>query len=294
MVPVTVIDITSLIVVGKRTPEKDKYSAIALGFGVAKENRLTAAQKGSFKKAGAPGRKIVKEFRVSAEEVAALNVGDEVKADMEKSVPMDRIVCGDVGYGKTEIAVRAAFKAVQDGKQVAVLVPTTLLVRQHQQTFAARFAPFPIRVEALSRFQSPKESKQVLEGISDGTVDVVIATHRLLSPQTRFKDLGLVIVDEEQRFGVSHKERLKQMRSEVDSLVLSATPIPRTLQMSLVGIRDMSTVMTPPEERQPIRTYVLQWDDELLREAIDREMQRGGQVLVGIGDKVRHEARSFS
>ena len=204
---------------------------------------------------------------------------DEVKADMEKSVPMDRIVCGDVGYGKTEIAVRAAFKAVQDGKQVAVLVPTTLLVRQHQQTFAARFAPFPIRVEALSRFQTAKESKQVLEGISDGTVDVVIATHRLLSPQTRFKDLGLVIVDEEQRFGVEHKEHLKALRANVDVLTMSATPIPRTLEMAVTGIREMSTIATPPEQRLPVLTYVGPFDNSQITAAIRRELLREGQVF---------------
>ena len=204
---------------------------------------------------------------------------DEVKADMERSMPMDRIVCGDVGYGKTEIAVRAAFKAVQEGKQVAVLVPTTLLVRQHQQTFAARFAPFPIRVEALSRFQTPKESKLVQEGISDGTIDVVIATHRLLSPQTRFKDLGLVIVDEEQRFGVEHKEHLKALRSNVDVLTMSATPIPRTLEMAVTGIREMSTIATPPEQRLPVLTYVGPYDDKQITAAIRREILREGQVF---------------
>ncbi len=204
---------------------------------------------------------------------------NEVKADMEKSMPMDRIVCGDVGYGKTEIAIRAAFKAVQDGKQVAILVPTTLLVRQHQQTFAARYAPFPIRVEALSRFQTGKESKAVLEGISDGTVDVVIATHRLLSPQTRFKDLGLVIVDEEQRFGVEHKEHLKALRSNVDVLTMSATPIPRTLEMAVTGIREMSTIATPPEQRLPVLTYVGPYDDKQITAAIRREILREGQVF---------------
>lgn len=204
---------------------------------------------------------------------------DEVKLDMEKSVPMDRIICGDVGYGKTEIAVRAAFKAVQEGKQVAVLVPTTLLVRQHQQTFAARFAPFPIRVEALSRFQTAGESKKILEGISDGTVDVVIATHRLLAPQTRFKDLGLVIVDEEQRFGVEHKEHLKALRSNVDVLTMSATPIPRTLEMAVTGIREMSTIATPPEQRLPVLTYVGPYDDKQITAAIRRELLREGQVF---------------
>jgi transcription-repair coupling factor (superfamily II helicase) len=202
----------------------------------------------------------------------------EVKADMENVKPMDRLICGDVGYGKTEVAVRAAFKAVMDGKQVAVLVPTTVLAEQHGNTFRERVAGFPVRVEVLSRFRSEQQQREIVKGIASGEVDIAIGTHRLVQRDVAFKDLGLVIIDEEQRFGVSHKERLKQMRSEVDSLVLSATPIPRTLQMSLVGIRDMSTVMTPPEERQPIRTYVLQWDDELLREAIDRELQRGGQV----------------
>ncbi len=202
----------------------------------------------------------------------------EVKADMENAKPMDRLICGDVGYGKTEVAVRAAFKAVMDGKQVAVLVPTTVLAEQHGSTFRERVAGFPVRVEVLSRFRNEQQQREIVKGIASGEVDIAIGTHRLVQKDVAFKDLGLVIIDEEQRFGVSHKERLKQMRAEVDSLVLSATPIPRTLQMSLVGIRDMSTVMTPPEERQPIRTYVLQWDDELIREAIDRELQRGGQV----------------
>ncbi|HMO96132.1 MAG TPA: CarD family transcriptional regulator, partial [Tepidiformaceae bacterium] len=202
----------------------------------------------------------------------------EVKSDMERARPMDRLICGDVGYGKTEVAIRAAFKAVMDGKQVAVLVPTTVLAEQHGATFRERVAGFPVRVEVLSRFRSADQQRDIVGGIATGEVDIAIGTHRLLQKDVEFKDLGLVIIDEEQRFGVSHKERLKQMRAEVDSLTLSATPIPRTLQMSLVGIRDMSAVMTPPEERQPIRTYVLQWDDEILREAIDRELQRGGQV----------------
>jgi transcription-repair coupling factor (superfamily II helicase) len=202
----------------------------------------------------------------------------EVKADMERARPMDRLICGDVGFGKTEVAVRAAFKAVVDGKQVAVLVPTTVLAEQHGETFRERTAGFPVRVEVLSRFRSPEEQRGILRGLAAGEVDIVVGTHRLLQKDVAFRDLGLVVIDEEQRFGVSHKERLRQLRSEVDTLTLSATPIPRTLQMSLVGIRDMSTVMTPPEERQPIRTYVMAWDDEILREAIERELQRGGQV----------------
>ncbi|HEX6030833.1 MAG TPA: transcription-repair coupling factor [Tepidiformaceae bacterium] len=202
----------------------------------------------------------------------------EMKVDMERDRPMDRLICGDVGYGKTEVAVRGAFKAVADGKQVAVLVPTTVLAEQHGATFRERVAGFPIRVEVLSRFRSEEQQREIVAGIKSGEVDIVIGTHRLLQRDVEFKDLGLVVVDEEQRFGVTHKERLKQMRAEVDVLTLSATPIPRTLQMSLAGIRDMSTVMTPPEERLPIRTYVLQWDGEIIREAIDRELQRGGQV----------------
>ncbi|MFN0147631.1 MAG: transcription-repair coupling factor [Dehalococcoidia bacterium] len=202
----------------------------------------------------------------------------DVKGDMERERPMDRLICGDVGYGKTEVAIRAAFKAVAEGKQVAVLVPTTVLAEQHGHTFRERTAGFPVRVEVLSRFRSDAEQRAIAAAIHAGEVDVAIGTHRLLQRDIEFKDLGLVVIDEEQRFGVSHKERLKQMRAEVDTLTLSATPIPRTLQMSLAGIRDMSTIMTPPEERLPIRTYVLGWDDEIIREAIDREIQRGGQV----------------
>ena len=188
-------------------------------------------------------------------------------------------MCGDVGYGKTEVAVRAAFKAVLDGRQVAVLVPTTVLAQQHLQTFRERLKAFPVEIEVLSRFRSVKEQKSVLTRLETGTVDVCIGTHRLLQRDVEFKDLGLVVIDEEQRFGVTHKEKLKKMREEVDVLTLSATPIPRTLHMSLVGVRDMSTMETPPEERLPIRTYVQEYDDEVVREAIIREMDRGGQVF---------------
>jgi transcription-repair coupling factor (superfamily II helicase) len=204
---------------------------------------------------------------------------DEVKGDMEKTVPMDRLICGDVGYGKTEIAVRAAFKAVQDGKQVAVLVPTTLLVQQHFSTFAERYAQFPINIKALSRFQTEKESAEVLRGLAEGSVDVVIGTHRLFAKETRFKDLGLVIVDEEQRFGVEHKEHLKQMRANVDVLTMSATPIPRTLEMAVTGIREMSTIQTPPEERHPVLTFVGGYDEKQIGAAIRRELLREGQVF---------------
>ena len=204
---------------------------------------------------------------------------DEVKADMEKPFPMDRLICGDVGYGKTEIAVRAAFKAVQDGKQVAVLVPTTLLVTQHHATFSERFANFPVQVRPLSRFQSDKEVEQTVTDLAAGTVDVVIGTHRLLQPSTRFKDLGLVVIDEEQRFGVEHKEYLKALRTHVDVLTMSATPIPRTLEMAVSGIRDMSTILTPPEERHPILTFVGPYEDKQVAAALRRELLREGQVF---------------
>ncbi|MGX1483875.1 transcription-repair coupling factor (superfamily II helicase) [Streptomyces griseus] len=203
----------------------------------------------------------------------------EVKEDMEKSVPMDRLICGDVGYGKTEIAVRAAFKAVQDGKQVAVLVPTTLLVQQHFGTFTERYAQFPVNVRALSRFQSDTESKATLEGLKDGSVDLVIGTHRLFSSETKFKDLGLVIVDEEQRFGVEHKEQLKKLRANVDVLTMSATPIPRTLEMAVTGIREMSTITTPPEERHPVLTFVGPYEEKQIGAAVRRELLREGQVF---------------
>ncbi|MFH8984995.1 transcription-repair coupling factor [Streptomyces varsoviensis] len=203
----------------------------------------------------------------------------EVKEDMEKSVPMDRLICGDVGYGKTEIAVRAAFKAVQDGKQVAVLVPTTLLVQQHFGTFTERYGQFPVNVRALSRFQTDSEAKAVLEGLRDGTVDLVIGTHRLFSSETKFKDLGLVIVDEEQRFGVEHKEQLKKLRANVDVLTMSATPIPRTLEMAVTGIREMSTITTPPEERHPVLTFVGPYEQKQIGAAIRRELLREGQVF---------------
>ncbi|GAB3850858.1 transcription-repair coupling factor [Micromonospora andamanensis] len=204
---------------------------------------------------------------------------EEVKRDMEQSIPMDRLICGDVGYGKTEIAVRAAFKAVQDGKQVAVLVPTTLLVQQHYNTFAERMSQFPVTIRQLSRFQTPKEAEQTLAMVADGTADIVIGTHRLLAAATRFKSLGLVIVDEEQRFGVEHKEHLKSMRAAVDVLSMSATPIPRTLEMAITGIREMSTIATPPEERHPVLTAVGAQDDRQVAAAIHRELLRDGQVF---------------
>ena len=204
---------------------------------------------------------------------------DEVKADMERPQPMDRLICGDVGYGKTEIAVRAAFKAVADGKQVAVLAPTTLLVSQHAETFTERYAGFPVRVAQLSRFQSDAESAQVLAGLADGSIDVVVGTHRLITGRVRFKDLGLVVIDEEQRFGVEHKETLKALRTDVDVLSMSATPIPRTLEMAVTGLREMSTLATPPEDRHPILTYVGAYEARQVSAAVRRELLREGQVF---------------
>ncbi len=211
---------------------------------------------------------------------------EETKADMERPIPMDRLICGDVGYGKTEVALRAAAKAVFDGTQVAVLVPTTLLASQHGQTFRERFANYPVRVEVLSRFLTGREQQEVVQGVQDGTVDIVVGTHRLLSEDIQFKNLGLLVVDEEQRFGVQHKERIKRMRTDIDVLTLSATPIPRTLEMSLTGIRDLSLVQTPPEDRQPILTYVGEYDSRAASEAIRRELLREGQVLF-VHNRVR-------
>ena len=201
------------------------------------------------------------------------------KADMERPRPMDRLLCGDVGDGKTEVALRAAFKAVVDGKQVALLAPTTILAQQHFNTFRERLTGYPVSVEVLSRFRTPGEQRKVLKELLRGTVDIVIGTHRLLQEDVRFKDLGLLIVDEEQRFGVAHKERLKLLRKNVDVLTLTATPIPRTLHMSLVGMRDSSILETPPEDRYPVQTYVLEEDPVLIQEAIRRELGRDGQVF---------------
>ncbi len=220
------------------------------------------------------------------ETVDQLTAITEVKSDMEKPMPMDRVICGDVGYGKTEIAVRAAFKAVQAGKQAAILVPTTLLADQHLQTFSQRMAGFPVTVKGLSRFTDPSESRKTLEGMKDGSVDIVIGTHRLLQTGVTWKDLGLVVVDEEQRFGVEHKEHIKSMRTHVDVLTMSATPIPRTLEMSLAGIREMSTILTPPEERFPVLTYVGPHDDKQVAAALRRELLRDGQAFY-IHNRVR-------
>ncbi|TCP52715.1 transcription-repair coupling factor [Tumebacillus sp. BK434] len=218
----------------------------------------------------------------------------EIKKDMEMSRPMDRLLCGDVGYGKTEVAIRAAFKAVMDGKQVAVLVPTTILAQQHYQTFKERCAGFPVNVELVSRFRTKGQITEVTKGIKNGSVDIVIGTHRLLSKTMEFKDLGLLIIDEEQRFGVSHKEKLKQLRTNVDALTLTATPIPRTLHMSMIGVRDLSVIETPPENRFPVQTFVVEHQDGIIREAIERELGRGGQVyylfnkVSGIQEMANH------
>jgi transcription-repair coupling factor (superfamily II helicase) len=226
-----------------------------------------------------PWQRELEEAFPFAETNDQLTTIDEVKADMEREIPMDRLISGDVGYGKTEVAVRAAFKAVQDSKQVVMLVPTTLLVKQHLETFAERFAGFPVHLRGLSRFQTEKESKEVIDGLADGTVDVVIGTHRLLSKNIAFKDLGLVIIDEEQRFGVEHKDALKKLKTNVDILAMSATPIPRTLEMAVTGIREMSTLATPPEDRHPILTFVGPYNDKQVGAAIRRELLREGQVF---------------
>ena len=211
----------------------------------------------------------------------------DVKADMCSAKVMDRLVCGDVGYGKTEVALRGAFKAIQDGKQVAYLVPTTILAQQHYNNFVQRFKDFPVRIGILSRFSTPKEMKQTLADLERGLIDMVVGTHRLLSKDVSFKELGLLIIDEEQRFGVKHKERIKQLKENIDVLTLTATPIPRTLHMSLIGIRDMSVLEEPPHERQPIQTYVLEHDEGLIRDAIYREINRNGQIYY-VYNRVRN------
>ncbi|BDV31101.1 transcription-repair coupling factor [Microbacterium terricola] len=226
-----------------------------------------------------PWQRELEEAFPFAETLDQLQTIDEIKADMEKPIPMDRLLSGDVGFGKTEVAVRAAFKAIQDGKQVAMLVPTTLLVKQHLETFTERFAGFPVKVKALSRFQTDKQARDVLAGLTDGTVDMVIGTHRILTEKVIFKDLGLMIIDEEQRFGVEHKDTLKKMKTNVDILAMSATPIPRTLEMAVTGIREMSTLQTPPEDRHPILSYVGPRNDKQIAAAIRRELLREGQVF---------------
>src|ERR1700719_4253841 len=215
-------------------------------------------------------------FRETTDQMKAIIA---TKIDMEQPRPMDRLICGDVGFGKTEVAIRAAFKAVMEGKQVAILAPTTVLAQQHFETFRQRMLDYPVRIEMLSRFRSPGEQKKVLQLLREGGVDVVIGTHRLISGDVVFKDLGLVVIDEEQRFGVLHKEKFKDLFKLVDVLTLSATPIPRTLYLSLVGVKDMSTIETPPLNRLPVETVVCGYDERIIRDAINRELERQGQVF---------------
>jgi len=243
--------------------------------------KLYAERKTAVGHAFPPGNEWFREFEDAFEfnetEDQATAIKD-VMRDMESSQPMDRLLCGDVGYGKTEVAMRAAFKAISDNKQVAVLAPTTVLAFQHFETFKQRFAPFPVTIEMISRFRNPRQQKEILQKTEAGKIDVLIGTHRILSKDINFSDLGLLIVDEEQRFGVRHKERIKQMRKQVDVLTMSATPIPRTLHMSLVGLRDMSVIETPPKDRMAIQTVVASWDEKLIQSAIEQELERGGQV----------------
>ena len=215
------------------------------------------------------------EYTPTDDQVAAV---EDIKRDMESAQPMDRLLCGDVGYGKTEVAMRAAYKAVNDSKQVTVLAPTTVLAFQHYETFKRRFAAFPVSIEMISRFRTPRQQKEIVEKVENGKVDILVGTHRVLSKDVKFPDLGLVVIDEEQRFGVRHKERLKQLRKQVDVLTMSATPIPRTLHMSMLGLRDMSVIETPPRDRLAIQTVVATWDEKLIRSAIEQELERGGQV----------------
>ena len=243
--------------------------------------KLYAQRKAAHGYAFTPDNEFQKEFEDAFdynETDDQLSAIADIKADMESTMPMDRLLCGDVGYGKTEVAMRAAFKAVQDGKQVAVLTPTTVLSFQHFETFKKRFSQFPINIDLISRFRTAKEQKEILERLEAGKIDILIGTHRLLSKDLKFQDLGLLVVDEEQRFGVRHKERLKQLRAALDVLSMSATPIPRTLHMSLVGLRDMSVIETPPKDRMAIQTVVAKYDDKLIRSAVEVELERGGQV----------------
>ncbi|MGA7925464.1 MAG: transcription-repair coupling factor [Candidatus Sulfotelmatobacter sp.] len=243
--------------------------------------KLYAERKLAEGHAFSPGNEWFREFEDAFEFVETDDQAQAIKdviRDMESSQPMDRLLCGDVGYGKTEVAMRAAFKAINDNKQVAVLAPTTVLAFQHFETFKQRFAPFPVTIEMISRFRSPKQQKEILQKTEAGKIDVLIGTHRILSKDIKFSDLGLLVVDEEQRFGVRHKERIKQMRKQVDVLTMSATPIPRTLHMSLVGLRDMSVIETPPKDRMAIQTVVASWDEKLIQSAIEQELERGGQV----------------
>ena len=274
----------------QRTKNKVKASVEQLAEGLLEIYAKRKSQEGY---AFSPDDQWQKEFEDAfpyVETEDQLRAIEDVKRDMMSSTVMDRLICGDVGYGKTEVAIRAAFKAVNDGKQVAILVPTTVLAQQHYNTFLERFSPYGVRVEMLSRFSTAKQQKETKDGLKAGSVDIVIGTHKLLSKTIEFHDLGLLIIDEEQRFGVTHKEKIKEMRSLVDVLTLSATPIPRTLHMSLVGIRDMSVIETPPQDRYPIQTYIVERTPDLMKDAIRRELGRGGQVYV-VHNRVEDIAR---
>ena len=263
----------------QKTKQKARKAVREIAGELVRLYAARSAAKGHAFAPDSPWQSELEEAFPYAETIDQLSTIDEVKADMEKDQPMDRLICGDVGYGKTEIAVRAAFKAVQDGKQVAILVPTTLLVSQHAETFSERYAGFPVKVAQLSRFQSARESEEILKELAAGKIDVIVGTHRLITGRIKFKDLGLVIIDEEQRFGVEHKETLKALRTDVDVLSMSATPIPRTLEMAVTGLREMSTLATPPENRHPILTYVGAYEHKQVSAAIRRELLRDGQVF---------------
>ena len=263
----------------QRTRAKARAAVHEIAQELVELYRLRLHMKGHAFAPDTPWQRELEDSFAFTETVDQLRAVEEVKADMESDVPMDRLVCGDVGFGKTEVAVRAVFKAVQDGKQAAVLVPTTLLAQQHAQTFAERYAGYPVRVEMLSRFFTPAQARDVVAGLASGAVDVVVGTHRLLAGDVMFKDLGLLVVDEEQRFGVSHKETMKQMAVGVDVLTLTANPIPRTLEMALTGIRDLSLINTPPAARQPILTYVGEFEEAAVVEALRRELLREGQAF---------------
>ena len=264
----------------QRTKNKVKASVEKLAEGLLQIYARRKSQEGYAFSADDQWQKEFEDAFPYVETEDQLRAIEDVKRDMMSATVMDRLICGDVGYGKTEVAIRAAFKAVNDGKQVAILVPTTVLAQQHYNTFLSRFHAYGVRVEMLSRFTTPKQQKDIIDGLKAGSVDVVVGTHKLLSKSISFHDLGLLVVDEEQRFGVTHKEKIKEMRSQVDVLTLSATPIPRTLHMSLVGIRDMSVIETPPQDRYPIQTYIVERTPELMKDAIRRELGRGGQVYV--------------
>jgi transcription-repair coupling factor (superfamily II helicase) len=263
-----------------RQKQKVRQSIRQMAFDLVKLYAQRTAIKGHAFSPDTPWQLQFEEFFPYEETPDQLQAAEEIKRDMESETPMDRLLCGDVGYGKTEVALRAAFKAIMDGKQVAILAPTTVLTQQHFHTIQERFQGFPVRAESISRFKTPAQQKEILKRLELGEIDILVGTHRLLAKDVKFKSLGLLVVDEEQRFGVAHKESIKNLRRAVDVLTLSATPIPRTLHMSMVGIRDMSLLETPPEERYPVQTHVVEYSDGLVRDAILRELSRGGQVYM--------------